>query len=143
MATEKTCFKCQESKPLTEFYKHPAMGDGLLGKCKECTKSDAKEHRAANLDKYRQYDRERASLPHRMELAKRVHAEWKQDYPERRAAHMKVLYALRSGKLERQPCWICGAKAEAHHPDYSMPLDVVWLCPSHHKQAHAQAREAA
>jgi hypothetical protein len=42
-------------------------------------------------------------------------------------------------------CFKCGIektpahdeKPEAHHPDYSAPLDVVWLCSAHHKQAHA------
>ena len=39
----KTCFKCNESKNLSEFYKHKGMSDGRLGKCKECTKVDTKE----------------------------------------------------------------------------------------------------
>lgn len=44
--------------------------------------------------------------------------------------------ALSSGELVRQPCEICGEKADAHHDDYNKPLDVRWLCRSHHKQHH-------
>ena len=39
----KKCFKCNTIKPLSEFYKHKEMGDGYLGKCKDCTKRDTKE----------------------------------------------------------------------------------------------------
>ena len=35
----------------------------------------------------------------------------------------------------RQNCW-CGKIGEAHHPDYSKPLDVIWLCSEHHAQVH-------
>lgn len=40
-ARSKKCFKCGVVRPLTEFYAHPRMGDGLLGKCKDCTRRDA------------------------------------------------------------------------------------------------------
>lgn len=39
----KVCFKCGKSKELGEFYPHKQMADGVLGKCKTCTKNDTKK----------------------------------------------------------------------------------------------------
>jgi ribosomal protein S27AE len=45
--------------------------------------------------------------------------------------------AVARGKMRRQPCEKCGADTvEAHHDDYSKPLDVRWLCKQHHVAAH-------
>ena len=53
-----------------------------------------------------------------------------------RAAYMAIL----SGTLIRQPCEVCGAtRVDAHHPDYSKPLDIQWLCRRHHKAKHPNA----
>lgn len=59
--------------------------------------------------------------------------------PEKHAAHIAVRNAIRDGRLTRQPCEKCGAKAEAHHDDYSQPLSVRWLCDFHHKEHHRGA----
>lgn len=133
----KRCFKCLCEKPLEAFYKHSMMADGHLNKCKECTKTDVKKHRQDQWESVRAYDRLRASQPHRVAKAKEIQARWKAQHPERRAAQLQVQYALRKGVLKKTPCMVCGERAESHHPDYSRPLDVVWLCPAHHKQAHA------
>jgi len=56
-------------------------------------------------------------------------------------ARWQVSRAIESGKLNRQPCEKCGnVKSEAHHPDYSKPLEVVWLCKKHHCEEHARAK---
>jgi hypothetical protein len=135
--TTKTCFKCLAEKPMEAFYKHASMGDGRLGKCKECTKSAATAHRQANLENIRSYDKMRSSMPHRMALNIKVNKAYRLNYPNRAKANSLVQHAVLSGRLLRQPCWVCGVKAVAHHPDYDRPLDVVWLCHPHHKQAHA------
>lgn len=57
---------------------------------------------------------------------------------EKRAAHAAVHSALKTGRLTRCPCEICGAtnSVQAHHDDYSKPLDVMWLCVTHHRERH-------
>lgn len=150
----KTCFKCDRTLPLEEFYRHPRMSDGHLGKCKECTRTDVALNQLVRNEYYRAYDKARSNRPDRVSdrksrnrstiarLWKRV---WLEDYrerfPEKRLAHSGVNNAIRDGRLERQPCEACGARAHAHHDDYSRPLDVRWLCPRHHSEHHRQLRE--
>jgi len=65
----------------------------------------------------------------------------RQKFPERYAARQAVTVALRSGRLVRLPCQRCGAvPAQAHHRDYSKPLDVEWLCAPHHREADAELK---
>lgn len=56
--------------------------------------------------------------------------------------------AARNGRLTRQPCEVCAktghvqsGKSHGHHEDYSKPLEVIWLCPLHHKWVHAYGRD--
>ena len=59
-------------------------------------------------------------------------------YPEKQRARNLLTKAVRRGELKRQPCqWPgCGeTKTEAHHTDYSKPLEVVWYCRPHHRMA--------
>jgi hypothetical protein len=133
----KRCFRCLCEKPLEAFYRHSMMKDGRLNKCIECTKTDVAKHRQENLEKIRAYDRARASQVHRLASRTKYAGQYREQYPGRRRANAMVAYAIRTGKLKKQPCWMCGCNAVAHHPDYDRPLDVVWLCQPHHKQAHA------
>jgi hypothetical protein len=152
----KRCFKCQVEKPLEAFYKHSRMGDGHLNKCKDCARKDTIANRLAKADKYREYDRLRASMPHRVSArreyaktsgGKQAHRKalkrYSDRYPDRRIAHYLLGNAVRDGRIKPLPCFVCGEKAEAHHPAYSQPLDVVWLCNQHHRQAHKATRMAA
>lgn len=56
------------------------------------------------------------------------------------AARSKVLRAIRSGRITKQPCERCGTDAHvhAHHDDYSKPLEIMWLCAQHHKDRHRE-----
>ena len=155
----KTCFKCLVSKELSEFYAHAAMTDGLLGKCKECTRRDVKESRARNIERVLAYDRKRSRDPERIRSSreackraaaadperykgyKRQHAE---RHPERVSARQQVATAVRYGRLVKTPCVVCGdPKSQGHHEDYSKPMEVVWLCTRHHMERHRKLDEIA
>lgn len=56
---KKTCFKCGIEKELDCFYKHPAMPDGRVNKCKDCNKADVRANYSKNKKRYRKYDKTR------------------------------------------------------------------------------------
>ena len=154
----KRCIKCGAMRPLSDFYKHKAMKDGHLNKCKECTKKDVKENRENNLEYYKEYDRIRDQSEERKEMKRRYqqteagkesikksHKKWIENNRKKRNAQIKVGNAIRDGKLIKQPCEICGnaEKVVAHHCDYDKPLEVMWLCPKCHTAWHKENGEAA
>jgi hypothetical protein len=64
-------------------------------------------------------------------------ASYRRNNPEKIAAKQAVAYAIRTGKLIKKPCEVCGSKkSQAHHTDYSKQLVVKWLCALHHKARH-------
>ena len=138
----KTCFKCGVCQPLSEFYRHERMADGHLNKCKACTKKDTFERRHGNgREKVLAYEMARSSRHERVELRKKTTKEWVERNPRERKCQNDVANAVRSGRLFKWPaCAVpeCeSTRPVAHHPDYGQPLQVVWLCQAHHKQAHA------
>jgi hypothetical protein len=133
----KKCFKCGEVKSLSEFYKHKQMADGHVNKCKACNLNDVAKHRIKNIESIREYDRNRGNRQD-----KGYAKEWRDKYPKKYKAHCMVNNQKRAGNISEQPCEICKElKVVAHHDDYDKPLNVRWLCQSHHKQWHAKNGE--
>ena len=137
--SSKTCFKCFLTKPLEAFYRHAAMKDGHLNKCIECTKACVRENRLNKIDHYRSFDRGRANLPHRVEA--RLTYQQTDAFRISSAIANKRWAVANAIRRQAQPCFVCGQKADAHHPDYSAPLSVSWLCRPHHAQLHKEHRE--
>jgi len=64
-------------------------------------------------------------------------------------AHNLTEKAIAKGLLVPQPCEVCGFEGraedgrnlvQAHHDDYNKPLQVRWLCQSHHHEWHQTNR---
>jgi ribosomal protein S27AE len=148
----KTCRQCNIEKDLSNFYVHKAMLDGYLNKCKECVKARIAKHRELNIDYINDYDKKRAMLPHRVKAReeyrktengknsiKKAHKFYKQKFPMVYAAHVILSNSIKYGKIEKQfLCSECGNdnQIQAHHDDYTKPLDVRWLCVKCHNKWH-------
>jgi hypothetical protein len=131
----KRCFKCGGLKSLSEFYRHPKMADGHLGKCKACTKADVKKHYRATLPERHAYEKRRRQRPERKKQQAEQLARHNERHPDRKRARQAVANAIRDKKLTRGPCGDCGTTdgVEGHHEDYSQPLKVDWLCRKCHR----------
>lgn len=113
MKNVKNCADCG-----VEHRRH--TGKRLYAYCSVCSAKKAVVYRTTHREKYN------TSMKN-----------WKRLNPERVKAHKAVYYALKVGKLRRASCSECGGtKTQAHHVNYSIPLDVIWLCPTHHKAVH-------
>lgn len=86
-----------------------------------------KENRTKQIEKYRKTERGKLAT-------KQNSINQRAKFPEKYIARHEVYKALAKGILVKQPCETCGElKAEAHHEDYSKPLEVMWLCDRHHR----------
>lgn len=150
----KKCFKCGETKPLSDFYKHFRMADGHVNKCKECNKKDVRENRKDKSSYYNTYDKLRGQdklsprMTNRRETAKAIARSSNPrrempliDQDTKKNATTKVHNAVRDGRLERQQqCFCCGSTyhVHAHHSSYDkdMWLVITWLCASCHSRLH-------
>lgn len=142
-----TCKQCETEKSLDEFYVSNKSC------CKDCTKTNVTARRNANIDAVRKYDRDRGRLAHRKEKCREynranpekvgaIKKAWIARNQLKRQAHKDVQNAVRRGKLDQRSCEVCGVKrAEAHHDDYSKPLEVRWLCRKHHAEHHRRYPE--
>ena len=118
------CKECLKRKPGTDFYGNDKM-------CKVCRIEKIRIYRAENIEAIREYDRQRANLPHRVEAriayskssrgiarqkaanakyirsphgsatSKVAKAKWIEANPLKRAAHTILGNAVRDGKLAK------------------------------------------
>lgn len=57
--------------------------------------------------------------------------------PQKEWARRKLQYAVKMGRVVQLPCAVCGdTRTHAHHHDYNNPIDVKWLCRTHHSKLH-------
>ena len=164
----KTCTKCKQVKPLSEFYKSPTGKDGHNTRCKKyyleiCkkyqrTEKGKKIRKRANV-KYNQSEKGRNGNNVREKkyrytdkyLAKieRRNHKYREKHPLYRAMTLTVYRAVKKGILPHptnRKCSQCGESAiEYHHHlgnERKHWLDVIPVCRLCHVHLHISQREA-
>lgn len=113
----KTCPKCKENKSIDKFPadKNKKYGVGVY--CKQCKNTWKKEN------------------GNRLYENVAENRKQNKDYQNKIPSWWITNNAIRSGALVRpEVCSVCKTKTkvEAHHEDYTKPLEVVWVCKSCH-----------
>lgn len=152
----KVCKKCGLEKPLSDFYKKIRSIDGYRGYCKSCWADNNKKYYAKNKNSilaagkdYRERNQGKCRENSKnwkakntqkvREYRKRDFKKYCEKYPEKVLAHRAVNTVLKNGSLIKQPCEECSnPNSQAHHDDYSKPLEVRWLCTKCHTAHHME-----
>lgn len=140
----KICKCCHKELPLSEFNKNRNSKDGLQDKCRACFSEYNKARYKSDPERFREaVKRYRASnkanvFETRLNVCKK--------HPTRENASRVIDEGVRAGIIKRPDhCSGCGCsdkehRIEAHHNDYSKPLDVIWLCTPCHRALDARRR---
>ena len=141
----KSCRVCNQEKSLDQFYKHSECADRHMSICKICFNIRSKEYREKNSEKEKERGR-RYRENHKEEAYLRG-KRWREENPEKYKEKDKRYYKKNTEKIKariatrnliKQPCEVCNStkNIHAHHEDYAKPLDVIWLCRTHHDDLH-------
>lgn len=84
-----------------------------------------------------------------IERLSKVQKKWRRDHPGVQAALVaewkkknkeKIRAKNRACRIPMKPCEMCGTEIDVHrhHPDYDKPMDIIFLCRTHHKRVHGR-----
>ena len=146
----KRCPRCKQELSVTLFYHDKLSMDGYSFYCKQCTRViqiiSREKHAARQIENHHKYylnhkdeiakrDKEYRRTPQGKRVNVKKYYRMRAKYPEKFKAREQLRDAVKSGKIKRGVCEVCGSpKTEGHHPDYNKPLEVKWLCQRHHRE---------
>ncbi|WP_201319072.1 hypothetical protein [Paenibacillus sp. EPM92] len=153
---QRKCSRCLEIKELSAFPFQKKSATGYAGLCRKCSyqrnKAAIQRRRERDPLKELNYKREYQSRPEVRGKVRERYVQSRTSNPEKYKAKEatqkqsekgKARNALRNavhaGKIVKpEKCEQCKTigNVEGHHPDYSKPLEVVWLCRPCHRKVH-------
>ena len=140
----KWCPQCCETMPESEFHKDASHSDGLKAHCKHCRSLRGARYR--NTHQEREHEKHKAWVT--SERGRRIKNANTRKRRERRevkdktnAAQQFRRYCEKHNIVRPSTCSRCGEKPKhgpivGHHPDYTKPFEVDWLCMRCHSIVH-------
>ena len=141
----KICSTCRASLDTSFFYKDRRNKDGLKSQCKKCHCLGAQRTRDPNKhrDNNKKWMREsRYASRKEVQERARIRSRALSGSLKVKARNLANL-AIQKGTLKRPDCCSrCGFMGviQAHHKDYTRPLDVEWLCIDCHSIRHRRVK---
>lgn len=125
MTTKRYCTTCKTTnEPLMIACRN---GEKIYFRCRKCNTARMKRYASTKIG------REHIRLNNKKSYHKNIIKCKARGY-----FHLKVPRLYAEGKLTDKICSVCGSvlNVQAHHPDYSKPLEVIWLCTPCHADEH-------
>lgn len=74
-----------------------------------------------------------------MRATRPKHSELDDEQRRKANARSYLKEYVKRGAVRKLPCSVCNdVNSEAHHKDYSKPLEVIWFCRKHHLEYHRE-----
>ena len=131
MIVKDYCSRCKgrdELMPKPYAYSYSSKGTVGYRYCRPCTASRLRAYRKTDTGAERAYEATKRQYAHS---------------PLKARARSRLNYHLRKGNINKpNACSDCNQtkRLDAHHEDYSLPLDVIWLCRQCHANLHYTER---
>lgn len=73
-----------------------------------------------------------------IEKRRETHRRWYRNNKEKHKFYRDIHLLAQKAHPIAQNCSVegCPLVGERHHPDYSKPIEIVWLCKTHHEEEH-------
>lgn len=122
----KICYVCKKSKKVLNLEKAYKRKNGTVKQylvCRDCNTKRFRESKRKNGPEYIR------------EISKRTYEKHKEKWLARAKVHLAVKNGL---LIKPKKCEVCELKKplQGHHPDYTKPLEVIWLCSGCHADEH-------
>lgn len=135
--TEKRCSKCREVKPAADFPRDKSRTTGLNRWCRQCVRR--KDSKPERVEARRAFEHTQKGKARRLAQPEKFKAG---DLLRKAVKRGDIVKPDRCSQCAKSPKNRLGkSMIEAHHPDYSKPYDVKWLCRYCHAAEHSRINQ--